>query len=129
MENNICVISNSPIRDIREFVNYCSEIVMKYDSKRIMLKDGITLVFHSDRNLDGIRRYYYYHEVFENYLKTIKRNLKYELEEKEKVIIKITNMINSRSIKIVKGIISDINESNNPLEEIEDIIKGYKNEK
>lgn len=53
----------------------------------------------------------------------MEENLKYELEEKEKVITKIIDMINSNSFKIAKGIISEINESNNPLEKIEEIVK------
>lgn len=71
----ILVISNSPARDIQEFNKYCKSYIDKCESHKVYLKDGCILRFHSSHNLDGVRKYYLYHEIFESYLKNCITNL------------------------------------------------------
>lgn len=91
MNRKIIVISNSPMKDIREFVQYLGNYVFKYTTTEIILKDNITLKFHHTTNMDGIRRYYLYHEVFEEFLKS---SIKDSQLEKEKLIKYLESRIN-----------------------------------
>lgn len=67
----IFVISNSPVRDMQEFIKYCKSYVdkCKYEKCEIYLKDGHILRFRSGYNVVGIVKYYSYSEVFQAYLK------------------------------------------------------------
>lgn len=77
----ILVISNSPARDIQEFIRYCKSYIDKCESHKVYLKDGYILRFHSSHNLDGVRKYYLYHEIFETYLKNYITNLNQKLNK------------------------------------------------
>ena len=81
----ISVISNNITRDIQEFSRYCKSYIDKCESRKIYMKDGYILRFHSSHNLVGVRKYYLYHEIFETYLKNCITNLQEENEKLKKL--------------------------------------------
>lgn len=94
MDKTIYIITNSPANDIHKFRNYLNEIVERVFSDKIELKDGTILIFHSDENRAGIHNWYYFHEIFESYLKAQKVVLQQQCKKQKEVIDRAIEYIN-----------------------------------
>lgn len=76
-KKEIIIITNSPKNDIADFREYLNEIIRRIYTNKIVLKNDTILKFHSN-NMDGVRRYYYFHEIFEHFLKIQSKQLQQE---------------------------------------------------
>lgn len=99
--NEIVVISSYPERDIQEFITYFKTYIDKYKYPKLYLKDGHTLRFQSNNNLIGVRKHYYYSEIFKSYSRNCITTLQQETEQLNNIIHEIEEYTHER-IKLYK---------------------------
>lgn len=90
--NEIVVISSYPERDIQEFITYFKPYIDKYKYPKLYLKDGHILRFQSNNNLIGVRKHYYYSEIFKSYSRSCITTLQQEIERLNNIIKNLDKM-------------------------------------